>query len=70
MQKLINFLKNNFPNGIQMFNTRNIPSDFTVTIYDENGITVNYCPYWEYIEVFGLSDEEFTKIEAEINGIE
>ena len=29
------------------------------TIYEENGITVDYCRYYEYLEIFGLTDEEY-----------
>lgn len=51
-----------------MFDTRNIAGDSMFTIYDQDGITVDYCHYYEYIEVFGLSDEDFEKLETEING--
>lgn len=67
MEKLIEFLKNRFPNGIQMFDTRNLVGDLMETIYDEDGIVVDYCYYCEYIEVFGLIDEEFERLETEIN---
>lgn len=68
MEKLIEFLKKEFPNGIQMFNTRNIVGDTMYDIYSEDGIVVDYCYGYEYIEVFGLSDEEFNRLDAEING--
>ena len=68
MEKLIEFLKKEFPNGIQMFNTRNLVGDPMCTIYSEDGIVVDYCYVHEYIEVFGLSDEEFNRLDAEING--
>ena len=34
MEKLIEFLKKEFPNGIQMFNTRNLVGDQMRTIYN------------------------------------
>ena len=37
------------------------------TIYSANGITVDYCPYYEYIEVFGLDSEQFEIIEKELD---
>ena len=67
MEKLIEFLKKKFPNGIQMFDTRNFVGDQMFTIYNEDGFVVDYCYEYEYIEVFGLSDEEFNILDAEIN---
>lgn len=68
MEKLIEFLKDRFPNGIQMFDTRNIVGDSMVTIYDEDGITVDYCHDYSYIEIFGLTDEEFEEVVEKSNG--
>ena len=67
IKKLIEFLKKKFPNGIQMFDTRNFVGDQMFTIYNEDGFVVDYCYEYEYIEVFGLSDEEFNILDAEIN---
>ena len=67
MEKLIEFLKKEFPNGIQMFNTGNLVGDPMCTIYSEDGIVVDYCYGYESIEVFGLSDEAFQTLAAEIN---
>lgn len=68
MENLIEFLKKEFPDGIQMFNTRNWIGDQMCTIYNEDGIVVDYCYGYEYIEVFGLSNKEFKRLDAEING--
>ena len=68
MEKLIEFLKKEFPNGIQMFNTRNLVGDQMRTIYNEDGFVVDYCYGYEYIEVFCLSDEAFNRLDDEING--
>ena len=62
MKKLIKFLKNKFPKRIQMFNTRNNVGDRMFTIYHEDGITVYYCPDYDYIEIFGLTDKQFEKV--------
>lgn len=58
IDKLKKFLQEEYPN-IQAFNTRNIAGDSLYTVYEEDGITVEYCYYYEYIEIFGLTDEEF-----------
>lgn len=59
MNKLIEFLKDRFPDGVQDFDTRNIAGDSMVTIYYDGEIVVDYCPYYEYIEIFGLTKEQF-----------
>ena len=68
MEKLIEFLKKEFPEGIQMFNIKNCVGDPMYTIYRKDWIVVEYCSRYEYIEVFGLSIKEFDRLNAEING--
>ena len=68
IKKLIEFLKKKFPDGIQMFDTINFVGDQMFTIYSGDGFVVDYCYEYEYIEVFGLSDEAFHALAAEING--
>lgn len=68
MVELIVFLRNMFPNGIQMLDTRNISGDSMKTIYYYDGICVNYCSHYNYIEIFGLSEEEFEIVNSVING--
>ena len=54
IEKLINFLKNSFKDGIQMFDTPYLANDYRIAIYCEDEITVLYAPYYEYIEIFGV----------------
>lgn len=63
--KLKKFLKEKFKEKIQAFDTRNIAGDSMGTIYNEDGITVDYCHYYGYIEIFGLTDEEYQELEKE-----
>lgn len=58
IDKLKIFLQENYPNE-QAFNTRNWIGDNMETVYDEDGIIVDYCYGYEYIEIFGLTDVEF-----------
>lgn len=58
IDKLKIFLQENYPNE-QAFNTRNWIGDNMETVYDEDGIIVDYCYNYGYIEIFGLTDEEF-----------
>ena len=68
MEKLIEFLKKEFPQGIQMFNIKNWVGHPMYTIYKKDGLVVEYCSRYDYIEVFGLSIKEFDRLNAEING--
>ena len=62
LEKLKKFLQENHPN-IQAFNTRNIAGDRMVTVYESSdGITVDYAPGWEYIEIFGITEDEFDSL--------
>ena len=61
INKLKKFLQENYPN-MQAFDSRNITGDSMITVYDKDGIIVDYCYYWNYIEIFGLTDEEFDSL--------
>lgn len=67
IENLIVFLKENFEKGIQMFDTPNIVGDLMLRIYKKDDITVLFAPEYNYIEIFGISDEEFERVEKEVN---
>lgn len=46
-----------------IFNSRNIVGDVLYNIYNENGLTIDYCEHYSYLEVFGLSDHDFAELE-------
>ena len=48
------------PFGI--FNTRNIVGDPMTNVYAQNGLRIDVCDYYEYIEVFGLTPGEFEEL--------
>lgn len=60
------FLKENYPRT-QTFRTRNWAGDEMETVYRKNGITVDYAIGWDYLEIFGLSDEEYRSLSDIIN---
>lgn len=62
VEKLRNFLIEHDFKGTQTFNTRNIVGDRMVTVYAYGGITVDLCPHYGYLEIFGLSDEEYRSL--------
>lgn len=45
--------------GMQVFNTHNTTGDTLVTIFNNYGIEVYYCEAWNYLEIFGLTEEEY-----------
>lgn len=59
--KLKSFLQKTVP-GIQVFDTPNWAGDPMKKIYDKDGITVLHCEYWDYIEIFGLTDRQFESL--------
>lgn len=65
-KNVIKFLKTKFSKGIEMFNTRNIVGDVMVRIYDKDGIQIDYCYQYRYIEIFGLTETEFKAVQKEI----
>ena len=56
------FLMERFSEGIQMFNSRNLVGDNMTTIYDEDGIIVDECYSYSYIEIFGVTEEEYNEL--------
>ena len=62
MTKLRKFLIENNYEGTQTFDTRNIVGDSMYTVYDDDGIVVDYCRYYDYLEIFGLTKEEYTSL--------
>lgn len=61
ISKLKKFLQENYPN-IQAFNTLNWVGDYMVNVYNKDEIMVNYCPGYNYIEIFGLTEKQFKSL--------
>lgn len=59
------FFSEAFPNGIQMFNTHNTSGDYMTEIYSTDGVCVLFAPGFNYIEVFGLTPEQFDELNQE-----
>lgn len=60
--KLLVFLRNSDLLGMQVFHTESLVNDVRECIYSEDEIRVLVCYYWNYVEVLGISDEEFKAI--------
>ena len=62
-EKIINFLKKYFGGEkIQIFYTKNWAGDEMFTIYGEDNIVIDYSPYYDYIEIFGMNEEDYNKV--------
>lgn len=62
VKNLIKWVKENGCEGMQTFDCRNMVGDRMKTVYEEDGITVDYCAGWVYFEIFGLSEEEYKSL--------
>lgn len=58
------FAKEKLP--IQAFNTRNIAGDYMQNIYmcPSYNLIIDYCSGYNYIEIFGLGEEQFEMLKA------
>lgn len=61
-QKLVDFLRENDYLGMQVFDCESLVGDYRDLVYDEDGIKVKVCYYYEYIEILGLSKNEFNQL--------
>ena len=62
VQKLVKWVEKNNFKGKQTFDCRNTVGDRMETVYEADGITVDYCEGWEYFEIFGLTDGEYKSL--------
>lgn len=69
LEKVKEIIKENYVFG-GLFFTRNLVGDRMVTIYDEDGITVDICYGYEYFEVFGLNEKEEEELINYYNSLE
>ena len=57
------FLKKEGLWGTQWFNTRNIIGDPMETIYCKDGVRIDYCYKYCYLEIFGLEEEDENRLD-------
>lgn len=62
VEKVADFLTERFPKGIQMFDCPGI--DPTETIYHDDDVSIEWSWYYEFIEVFGLTDSEYKELRS------
>ena len=74
VKNLVDFFKKN-PNeipGCGIYDCRNTFGDKMTTIYDNptDRVMVDACHGYDYIEIFGLTDEEFNEAKKEITNLQ
>ena len=52
-----------------LFFNKNWAGDHMITIWEENGVTVDICYEYAYFEVFGLTEEEENELLAFYNSL-
>lgn len=62
IDRLRKFLIDSGYTGTQTFNTRNIAGDVMSNVYDCDGIMVDFCYNYDYLEIFGLTEEEYNSL--------
>jgi len=58
LTKALDYIKANYYSGIQVFCSRNTVGDQMETVWSEDGVAIDYCPYYDYLEVLGLTEDE------------
>lgn len=68
LEKAKEIIKENIKNArCGIFDCGNLFGDHLSCLYNRDGLEILICYYWEYFEVFGLSDEDFLKLEVYYN---
>ena len=69
-KKLKNLIKKYYKDAdCGLYNTRNTEGDTMTVLYKNGNIVLEICYYWEYFEVFGLSEEEFKLLQKFYNSL-
>lgn len=58
LEKVLDYIKANYHSGIQVFCSRNTVGDQMETVWSEDDVVIDYCPYYDYLEVLGLTEDE------------
>lgn len=70
IDKVKNVIRNRYADAMcGLFFTRNLVGDPMLTIWQEDGVTIDICYDYEYFEVFGLTEEEEHELFAFYNSL-
>ena len=62
VKKIREFLLQHDYAGLQTFDCRNWVGDPTVCVYSEDGVEILFCYEYDYLEIIGLTDEEYKSL--------
>lgn len=69
VQRAIDWVKaheDDAPTWGGVFDTKGIAGDRMYSVYARDNINIDACYDWGYIEVFGMTDEEFAEFRDEV----
>lgn len=67
VNKIRAFIKERGLTGTQTFSSRNIVGDPMSNIYDADGVQIDYCYGYDYLEIFGLTSQEYQQLSDCLN---
>lgn len=67
-EKVIKFLQNEFPNGIQIFYTPNIVGDEMERIFLNGKVEILYAIEYDYVEIFGMEKDDYNEVVDKCSG--
>ena len=56
------FLKKYEEQGYQIYDSRNTVGDSMETVYNKDGVTIDECSYYGYVEIFGITKDEYDSL--------
>ena len=65
IEKVIEFLHEKFPDKIELYRVRLFPSSSLNLIYHNDCIALGHNEGWRYIDIYGVTEEEYEKINKE-----
>lgn len=59
VEEVLMFLEKEYPNGIQMFDSKIFVGEEIQQVYSSSDVQINYAARYNYVDISGLTDEEF-----------
>lgn len=70
LQKIKDVIKKYIPDGkCGIYDCEGDPRDYKNKVYDDGEVVILNCRIYEYLEVLGLTDEEFKAVEKYYNSL-